>query len=1040
MARAAALLLAAACILQAAWASPAQGGAAAQAAQAQEGMLRRQADLGRSMADRELEDQSVRRLRLVSGSGDPSWQLYRIRMLCSRGGQDRDQARPLIEELCRSFPGSFECSQARAAFDSSSAQTRLKLQPFYLHESKHDFDKAVEVMESAFGRDGPEDESLRWSYLRAMSRTDKGREKALALFEAMLRADPNNTELRDRTLPVIASIRAEMEASRGIALINADRDLEGSRLLARAISDDPQNSDADYWKERLAMSRGSVFMKRADRLLELEHYQDAAAYYRKAATFIPNSPYPYSGLSRASYGAGDLEGAQRHMERAVALAGGEAASERARLAASLRGIRAEIAASAAARAADDGDHEKAALLYRRAASADPQNPWLRHHLASELIELGRSGEARALVMGESASSEDAHARSLIYEKLGDYASAAAVLAPYAGDEPDLERRMEDLKARIRLEKASGLLDAGDPKGALAALGDPSSPEELLLEGRILEALGRASDAYGAYARAWSLAPEPSTLYLMFRNRLDAGDAGTAAALSRKLFARAGDLEPWQLRGLASGLLDLGLKARSSAIYAALHEAVGGGEGREADAESELGFLATGAGGAQDGALDRAYARAIAGARAVPPYRSLGEYTRAMLTPDKEEQWPLSSLRARASESYQARNAVFTAGYQYTHDSGHNGYSNLKTRLFISNLSFPLAGGRAHVQAETRGMDAGALSGGPWDDMFGSCFGYGCGLYGAGRQHVTRTAVDVGWRRGDLHFDIGTAPSLSGSGIAMRGVQFSLGDTLRKGDLALGLEIYRRPMTASLLSYYGQRDPWSGRWFGAVSRTGIRISPSLSLGSASGLWSSLAVERLTGRNVASNTALKAMGGWYGDVISRPNSSLSLGLSGSWWHFKRDLSDYTFGKGGYYSPRDSISAGPSVTWRVRAPRWSVQLGAAASVSWSHSKATDRYLRKGRTYGGYDSDENGSFRGYPSDLYSRGSGDAGFNLNVGLDGAAEYRVTERLVVGAAGSFSHTRDYHPASFMLYVRAYFKPWNGDLPMGPQPPAETASW
>lgn len=1044
MRRAAPLILAAACLLQAAAAAPAQDAGAGEALRAssmQESMLKRQADLGRSMADRELEDQSLRRLRLVTGSGNPSWLLYQVRMLCARGGAEREQAGPVVESLCKSFPGSFECSQARAAFDSSSAEARLKLQPFYLHESKHDYEKAVATMEEVFGKGGPAEEGLRLSYLLAMSKIGGREEEAAGLMRQMLKDDPKNRDLRAKVLPLITSALAGSDAARGIALINEGKDLEGRGLISRALKADPQNPDASYWKKRLDMSRGFAFMQRADKLLELRQYDDAAAFYRRAASFMPQSPYPASGLSQAAYGKGDLEGALRHMQRAVALSSGESASERQRLASSLRGLRTEIAASKAARAADAGDHEAAAALYRKALEAYPQNPWLRHHMASELIKLGKAGEARAAVAGEPSSAEDAHARSLIYEKLNDYAMAAAVLSPYAAGDQDLSARKAELEARLRLDKASSLLESGAPAQALAALGTPSSAEGFALEGQILDALGRHDEAYGSYARAWSLDPVPGRLYSMFENRLGAGDQKTASALGRKLFAHASELERWQLRGLASGLLDLGLSARSSAIYAALHQAVSDShEGRDADAQSELGYLSTGAGGAKGKALDYEYAMALSRARGAKPYKDLGQYTRALLTPDKDEPWPASALRARAAEAYQQDNPILLSGFQFTRDSGHKGYSDLKSRLFISNLSFPLARGRAHIQAESREIDAGALEGGPWDDMFGACFARGCGLYGAGRQHTSRTAFDAGWRRGDLHFDIGTAPSAKNSGISMSGIQFSAGNTWRKGGFSLGAEIYRRPVAASLLSYYGQRDPWSGRWYGAVSRTGVKLSPGYSQDGSSGFWGSLAFERFDGHSVASNSAIKAMGGWYKDLFSEPNSSLSLGLSGSWWHFHRDLSDYTFGKGGYYSPRDSISAGPSITWRKRTMRWSVQLGASASLSWSHKRPVDRYLEKGRTYGGYDDPVEGSFRGYPGDLNSRGGSDAGFNLNLGLEGAAELRATEHLVLGAAGSFSHTRDYHPAAFMLYLRAYFKPWNGDLPMGPQPPSDTASW
>jgi hypothetical protein len=56
----------------------------------------------------------------------------------------------------------------------------------------------------------------------------------------------------------------------------------------------------------------------------------------------------------------------------------------------------------------------------------------------------------------------------------------------------------------------------------------------------------------------------------------------------------------------------------------------------------------------------------------------------------------------------------------------------------------------------------------------------------------------------------------------------------------------------------------------------------------------------------------------------------------WHYDKDLSGYTLGQGGYYSPQEYVSFALPVTWRKRTENWSWELGG--SVSWSHSKTDD------------------------------------------------------------------------------------------------------
>lgn len=115
-----------------------------------------------------------------------------------------------------------------------------------------------------------------------------------------------------------------------------------------------------------------------------------------------------------------------------------------------------------------------------------------------------------------------------------------------------------------------------------------------------------------------------------------------------------------------------------------------------------------------------------------------------------------------------------------------------------------------------------------------------------------------------------------------------------------------------------------------------VSISYDKGEANGVWSSLNAETLTGKNVEDNWRVRWMTGYYYKLINKNNERLTVGVSNMLWHYDKDLSGYTLGQGGYYSPQEYVSFALPVTWRKRTENWSWELGG--SVSWSHSKTKD------------------------------------------------------------------------------------------------------
>lgn len=127
------------------------------------------------------------------------------------------------------------------------------------------------------------------------------------------------------------------------------------------------------------------------------------------------------------------------------------------------------------------------------------------------------------------------------------------------------------------------------------------------------------------------------------------------------------------------------------------------------------------------------------------------------------------------------------------------------------------------------------------------------------------------------------------------------------------------LAALLWRAEGQQQPYR-RHLGGVRADGGGLSLSYDRGEAHGIWSSLGADSLTGKNVADNWRVRWMTGYYYKVINENNRRVTVGLNNMIWHYDKDLSGYTLGQGGYYSPQEYLSFAVPVTWRQRTENWS------------------------------------------------------------------------------------------------------------------------
>lgn len=129
---------------------------------------------------------------------------------------------------------------------------------------------------------------------------------------------------------------------------------------------------------------------------------------------------------------------------------------------------------------------------------------------------------------------------------------------------------------------------------------------------------------------------------------------------------------------------------------------------------------------------------------------------------------------------------------------------------------------------------------------------------------------------------------------------------------------RRAVTDSLLSYAGVEDPATGDRWGGVTRTGGRLGLTFDNGPL-GLYGDLGFYNYDGHNVADNQSVEASLGGYLRPVREDDRELKTGVNVSYMSFDENLSKFTYGHGGYFSPQDYVSLSFPIEYSEDYRRW-------------------------------------------------------------------------------------------------------------------------
>ncbi|AIF47799.1 cellulose biosynthesis protein BcsC [Dyella japonica] len=389
----------------------------------------------------------------------------------------------------------------------------------------------------------------------------------------------------------------------------------------------------------------------------------------------------------------------------------------------------------------------------------------------------------------------------------------------------------------------------------------------------------------------------------------------------------------------------------------------------------------------------------------------------------------SAQRALQGLQDRRQGQVATAVIQ-SNESGSSGMSRLDATEIPVYLRIPDGyTGHYFFHADTVLLHAGTLPADQFDPAYK--FGKIAALGNAGLHPVDQTDKGVALAAGydfnganhTWRADIGTSPV----GFTVSNI---LGGLLYRHDFyssSLTLDVSRRPVTSSLVSYAGARDPATGESWGGVVRSGVTVRGAQDWGRST-LFASVGFGVLTGKNTETNHEFKVRSGVDLPVYVSTDQRFSSGLVVNYWSYSNNQHFYTFGNGGYYSPGKYVSVSIPLDWTGRYKRWAWELEASVGNSWTREDSAPYFPTRPDLQA--QAVARMAAAGLGSPYFGTGTG-GGFSYTVA--GALEYRLTPHWVIGSRFKLDRSRDYAPNLGTIYLRYFFDRQRLPVPYPPDP-------
>lgn len=865
---------------------------------------------------------------------------------------------------------------------------------------------------------------------------------------------------------VVSANHADSEA---VGALGQAYSQKGDRARAvaqfeKAIALDPQSDNRGKWDSLLKVNRYWLLIQQGDNALKANNTAQAERYYQQARNIDNTDSYAVLGLGDAAAARKDNDAAERFYRQALRMDSGNSnavrglaniyraqspqkatqfiqslsASQRRSIDDIERSLTNEQLSAQAEQLESEGKYAQAAEIQRRRLALSPGDVWITYRLSRDLSSAGQRSQAdnlmRQLASQKPGDPDQVYASGLYLSGNDQDRAALAHLNTLPRDKwnSNIQELADRLQSNQVLETANRLRVSGKEQEAETLLRQqpPSTRIDLTLADWA-EQRGDHEAAKTAYNTVLQREPQNEDAILgLTEVYLAQGNKDAARTALAKLPA-AQNGEPLSInmqRRLAMAQAGLGEPAAAEKTFNAILPQA---KSQPPSMESALVMRDAARFQAQNGqpqqALDTWKDAMVASGITTTRPTDNDSFTR-LTRNDEKDDWLKRGVRSDAGDLYRQQDLNVTLQHDYWGSSGTGGYSDLKAHTTMLQVDAPLSDGRMFFRSDLVNMNAGSFDtdNGTYDPTWGTCAETPC--HGSTNQSANGASVAVGWQNKTWAWDIGTTPM----GFDVVDVVGSLSYSNDLGPIGYTLNAHRRPISSSVLAFAGQKDPNTDTTWGGVRATGGGVSVSYDKGEANGIWSSLSADSLTGKNVEDNWRVRWMTGYYYKLINQNNERLTVGVSNMLWHYDKDLSGYSLGQGGYYSPQEYVSFALPVNWRKRTENWSWELGG--SVSWSHSKTKDvmRYPLQGLI------PDNEPGRYTDKGVMETGSSSSGTGYTARA--IVERRVTSNWFVGLGVDIQEAKDYTPSHALLYVRYSAAGWQGDMDLPPEPLVPYADW
>jgi tetratricopeptide (TPR) repeat protein len=672
------------------------------------------------------------------------------------------------------------------------------------------------------------------------------------------------------------------------------------------------------------------------------------------------------------------------------------------------------------------DWAQAAALLDKARVLAPDDPWLTYRLANSLQALHQpqaadNSFAQLLQrQGHNPVARYAHALYLS-SNLRDTEALKSLgqISP-----PAWSQNMRDLAARLHrrqlLASVEALRDSGQEVQARALLLRNPTVDDWVTVADWAYQRKDYAQAQHDYGKALERDPQNSEASLgLIEAQIASGNTDVA---HRALQTLVPTQEPAYQRRMANAWAAVGERDKASEMLAQLMKTPQSDPLVYRDAARLM------AAQQPQQALDH-YARAMAAAGLLAPAQAEPRDNRALTLASREkdsDEWMSRSLRSDVDKLYQQQTPTVNLYHDYAWrtDTGSSGLSDLTTQTTILRVDAPIAQGHGFVQAENVDLDVKAFEN---DDKFGTCAVVVGGCIPES-QSVRGTQLGVGWSDDRWAADVGHTPQEFTVSNWVAGITYK--SDWR--DIGYRLTASRRPLTNSLVSYAGAVDPVTGIEWGGVTANGFTLGLSRDEGGVDGLWASLGQHWIKGQHVADNQKHTLMGGYYYRLVERADERLRTGFTLMYFGYDKDLSEFTLGEGGYYSPQHYYSASVPLNYAWRDADWSVALESSLGWSFAKTSASDFYPLEDST-----SQLEGLLQPVGRQVVSapdlRSDSSSSSGIGVRLQGLIERRLSDNLVLGSGIVWQHSEGYAPSRGLIYLRYTFDPWQGNLALPIEP-------